>query len=187
VDPRFAAYLEGHQSSLELALALGLEALDAQTPESYAPGVMKFALSQVLGIPAVLIESHPAGFQVRESVEACAGAIFRAMVHLKMLRTWKPPKQSPKATPIFHRPEAGHALKPAKGGFLGVRRWAGERVGKGDAVAVVRSIETFEIVETLVSSAEGAVGSCGVSDAQAFVKPGDVAATVKRVDWGHAR
>ena len=180
VDPRFAACLDGHEASLSLATSLGLDAVDAQTPASYHGGQLVIAAAQRCDIPAVLIESHPSAFQVREAVDACSGAIFRAMVHLGMLPRWSAPRRQ-QAVPIFRRAEPSHALKTAKAGYLGVRRWSGDAARKGEAVAVVRSCETFEVLEEFVSPVDGAVGCVGHPEGQALVEAETVVATVKAV------
>lgn len=183
VDPRFCACLEGHKSGMDLAEAMQLDAIDLQSARSYAAGVLIFESARILDVPSVLIESHPSGFQVREAVNACTNALGRAMVHMKMLSAWKPVVKPEGASPVFRRSQAGHALKAAREGYLGIRRWAGDAVTTGETVAVVRSLETFEVIEDLRSPVTGAVGSSGVSDADALVKPDDVAATVKEVTW----
>ena len=184
VDPRFAAALEGHAPSEALAVALGLEAIDLQTAESYAQGLLFMEAAAKRNIPAVLIESHPDGFQVREAVAACAGALLRALVHLKMLPGWKPPRRAaPARTPVFRRAEHGEAFKPKAAGYLGVRRWYGERARKNELVAVVRSPATFEVVEELRSPVDGAVGCIGDPRATGFIRAGEVAGDVKAVDW----
>lgn len=183
VDPRFSAALEGHGPSEALALALGLEAVDLQTAESYASGLLFVAAAEELGVPAVLVESHPGGFQVREAVEACTAVVMRALAHMKVIDPWRPPaRPAPGRAPIFHRGESGHSLKPERGGYLAVRRWAGEQVAEGETVAAVRGLETFEVIEEIVSPIEGAVGCVGSPSGAGLIKPGEVAATVKRVD-----
>lgn len=179
IDPRFAAATESHKPSEEFALAVGLEAVDLQTEASYARGLLFVVAATELGVPALLIESHPGGFQVREAAEACGGAVMRALAHLGMLESWAPPESSRSAPPVFHRAEKATEVKNEKAGYLAPRRWAGERVGKGGAVAVVRSIETFEIVETLASPLDGAVACVGDPGRGGLVAPGVVAATVK--------
>jgi hypothetical protein len=183
VDPRFAAALDGHAPSEALAAALGLEAIDLQTEASYAPGLLFMEAARRRDIPAVLIESHPDGFQVREAVEACAGALARAMVHLKMLEAWKPPRRKAGPTPVFRRADQGAVFKPQQGGYLGVRCWLGQRVRAGEVVAVVRSLATFGVVEELKSPIDGALGCIGDPRATGFVRPGEVAGDVKAVEW----
>jgi hypothetical protein len=184
VDPRFAAALEGHAPSEALAVTLGLEAIDLQTAESYAHGLLFMEAAARRNIPAVLIESHPDGFQVREAVAACAGALRRALAHLQMLPGWKPPlPRRAGRTPVFRRADRGETFKPKAAGYLGVRRWYGERVRKGDLVAVVRSPATFEVAEELRSPVDGAVGCVGDPRATGFVRPGEVAGDVKAVEW----
>ncbi len=179
VDPRFAAAAEGHKPSEELALAVGLEAVDLQTEASYARGLLFVVAATELGLPALLVESHPGGFQVREAVEACGGAITRALAHLGMLESAGPQQRpAPARPPLFRRAEQAAEIRNQKAGYLAPRRWAGERVGKGQAVAVVRSLETFEIVETLRSPLDGAVACVG-DPGRGLVTPGAVASTVK--------
>lgn len=179
VDPRFAAATEGHKPSEELAMAVGLEAVDLQTKESYARGLLFVHSATDLDKASLLIESHPGGgFQVRETAEACGGVITRALAHLGMTESWSPPEPSRSAPPIFHRAEKATEIKNQKAGYLAPRRWAGQRVGKGEALAVVRSLETFEIVETLRSPLDGAVSSMG-APGRGLVEPGAVVATVK--------
>lgn len=183
VDPRFAACLDGFEAGENFAAALGLDAVDAQTPASYHGGQLFIAASQRLGIPAALVESHPSDFQVREAVEACSGAVFRAMLHLGMLPQWQARATARTSTALFRRAEPAQPLKTATAGYLGVRRWAGDSVRKGDAVAVVRSLETFDIGERLISPLDGAVGCVGDPAGEALVKAGTAAATAKRVRW----
>jgi predicted deacylase len=183
VDPRFAAAAEGHKPSEELALAVGLEAVDLQTEESYARGLLFVVAARDLGEPAILVESHTGGFQVRDAVEACSGVIMRGLVHLGMLEGWSPPERvAPERPPIFHRAEPGTELRNRRAGYLAPRRWAGERVAKGEVVAVVRSLETFEVLEELVSPMDGAVGCVGDPGSGGLVAGDAVAAVVKRVD-----
>ena len=184
VDPRFAAALEGHAPSEALAVALGLEAIDLQTEASYAPGLLFMEAARRRDLPAVLIESHPDGFQVREAAEAMAGALARALVHLKMLEA--PPPPPPRHTgsvPVFRRAEKGFAFKARQGGYLGVRRWAGDQVQAGEVVAVVRSLASFEVVEELASPIDGAVGCMGDPRATGFIRPCETAGDVKAVEW----
>ncbi len=180
IDPRFAAATEGHKPSEEFASAVGLEAVDLQTEASYARGLLFVVAATGLEVPALLIESHPGGFQVREAVAACGGAVMRALAHLGMLESWSPPgSPAPASPPVFHRAEKATEVKNGSAGYLAPRRWAGQRVGKGEAVAVVRSIETFEIVETLASPLDGAVACVGDPGRGGLVAPGTIAATVK--------
>jgi predicted deacylase len=136
-----------------------------------------------LGIPAVLTETHPDGFQPEYAVKACSAALLNAMRHLGMLALpGVAPAGAATAQPvIFERAVPGVELKPGTGGYLGVRRWAGERVGRGDVVAEVRSAETFEVVERLVSPLDGAVSCVGDPGGSGFVKAGVTAAVVKPV------
>ncbi|MHC4915020.1 MAG: succinylglutamate desuccinylase/aspartoacylase family protein [Planctomycetota bacterium] len=180
VDPRFAAAAEGHEPSEKLASAVGLEAVDLQTAESYARGLLFVHAATDLDVASILVESHPGGFQVREAVDTCAGVIFRAMTHLGMLDELPvPPAPREGAAPVFRRAEKAAQLRNEKPGYLAVRRWAGERVAKGEAVAVVRSLETFEVVEELVSPLDGAVACVGDPAGAGLVAAGVVAATVK--------
>ncbi len=186
VDPRFSAALAGHAPSEELAVALRLEAVDLQTPGSYAEGLLFMEAAAKLGIPSVLIESHPGGFQVRDAVEACAGALWRGMAHLGMIElpAPQPARRAPEGrTAIFSRLVEGHDFRPKAGGYLGVRRWYGERVAPGELVAVVRSLATFEVVEELRSPVEGSVGCIGDPRSTGLIKAGEVAGDVKAVEW----
>jgi predicted deacylase len=183
VDPRFAAALAGHASSEDLAVALGLEAVDLQTPASYAEGLLFMEAAARLNIPAVLIESHPDGFQVREAAEACAAALWRGMVHLGMLPSWDPPRRRTGKTPIFSRLVKGHGFNPKAGGYLGVRRWQGEAVDAGELVAVIRSLATFEAVEEIRAPVAGSLGGIGDPRSTGLVRPGESAGDVKPVEW----
>jgi predicted deacylase len=117
---------------------------------------------------------------VREAVEACAGVVFRAVTHLGMLEAWTPPERpAAERAPVFRRAEKAVELRNARPGYLAVRRWPGQRVGKGQVVAVVRSLETFEVVEELASPIDGAVASVGDPGGAGLVAEGVVAATVK--------
>jgi predicted deacylase len=180
VDPRFAAAAEGHGPSEKLASAVGLEAVDLQTAESYARGLLFVHAARDLDVASILVESHPGGFQVREAVEVCAGVIFRAMVHLGMLDELPAPP-APRFDPpaVFRRAEKAVDLRNAKPGYLAPRRWPGERVKKGEAVAAVRSLETFEVVEELVSPLSGGVASVGDPAGSGLVAADTVAANVK--------
>lgn len=185
VDPRFNACLDGHKPSLELAVAMGLEAVDLQTPASYADGPLIFPAAKTLGIPAVLLESFPGGFQIREAVDLCSRALWLAMLHLQMIKKSHIPgkKGLANSIPLFRRSDPSHSLKTTQAGYLGIRKWAGDKVEKGEIIAEIRSFETFEVVETIESPVIGAVGSSGIGTEVAFAKPGDVVATVKKVKW----
>jgi predicted deacylase len=183
VDPRFAAAAEGHKPSEDLAMAAGLEAVDLQTAESYARGLLFVVAARKLDLPAILVESHTGGFQVAEAVEACSGVIANSLVHLGMLEGWTPP-QRPRAgrPPAFHRAEPATELRNARAGYLAPRKWPGARVKSGEVVAVVRSLESFEVVEELVSPIDGGVGCVGDPGGGGLVAEDAVAAVVKRVD-----
>lgn len=179
VDPRFAAALEGHKTSEALARAVGLPAIDLQTAESYAQGLLFVKAAEKLDIPAVLIESYPGGFQIKEAVADCSAALFRGLVHAGMLESAPPPPAATEAPAIFRRSEPAAKLEPTTGGYLAVWRWPGERARKGQAVVAVRSLETFEVLEQLESPLDAGVGSAGLRSGAGLAKPGDVAATVK--------
>jgi predicted deacylase len=183
VDPRFAAALAGHAPSEALAVALGLEAVDLQTPGTYAEGLLFMEAAARRNIPSVLIESHPDGFQVREAAEACAAALWRALAHLRMIEPPKPPRRRRDKTPVFSRLVAGHDFKPSAGGYLGVRRWSGERVRADEVVAVVRSLATFAVVEELRAPVAGSVGCMGDPRSTGLIRPGECAGDVKAVEW----
>ena len=186
VDPRFSAALAGHAPSEALAVAVRLEAVDLQTPGTYAEGLLFMEAAARLGIPSVLIESHPGGFQVREAVEACAGALWRGMAHLGMIDppAPAPARRAPEGrTAIFSRLVEGHDFRPKAGGYLGVRRWYGEQVASGELVAVVRSLATFEVIEELRSPVDGSVGCIGDPRSAGLIKAGEVAGDVKAVEW----
>ena len=184
VDPRFAACLEGHKKSEEFSAILGLDAIDLQTPESYNPRQFHIVASEKLDIPAILLESHPGGFQVREAVEVCSGAVTRAMVYMGMLSGGRCGDRISAGTAMFRRSGRNYDLKTAKGGLLGIRRWPGERVHSGEPVAEVRSLETFEVVEQIVSPVNGAVGFAGHSNDTPVAEPGVTVADVQEVRYG---
>ncbi|MGQ9662777.1 MAG: succinylglutamate desuccinylase/aspartoacylase family protein [Kiritimatiellia bacterium] len=179
IDPRFAACLESHRASEELAAALGLEAVDRQTPTSYHERQLHIVAAQQLGVPTVLVESHPSLFQTREAVYACAGAVMCAMVHLGIMSPLPPCEKKRQHPLVFRRATPAQALKANSYGYLGIRRWAGDRVKKGETVAVVRSLETFEVIEQLESPLDGAVGCAGHPEGEALIAAGTVAAMVK--------
>ncbi|MCX7590707.1 MAG: hypothetical protein N2255_03670 [Kiritimatiellae bacterium] len=85
------------------------------------------------------------------------------------------------STSVFRRATEGYGLKTTKAGYLGIRRWAGDPVGAGETVAVVRSIETFEPLERLESPVAGAVSCAGHPAGEALVEPGETVAVVKPV------
>lgn len=183
VDPRFAACLEGHRASEALAVAMGLEAVDLQTAASYARGLLIVAAAEQLDVPAVLVESHPARFQVREAVETCADSLWHAMAHLGMIERREPVSGRPKSVPVFRRGQAGHSIKARAEGYLGVRRWPGDRVRRGTVAAELRSLHTFEPIQTLRSPLAGAVGCMGAPDGGALTEKGMVVAGIKPVQW----
>jgi len=180
IDPRFSAALEGHGPSEKLAAASGLEAVDLQTSESYANGLLFVEAANKLEKAAVLIESYPGGFQIRTAVEACAAVIMNSLLHLGQLPAWQAPQYSPSIPPaIFRRAEAGTVIKNQSGGYLAPRCWPGDRVKKGDVVAVIRSMETFEILEELRTPIDGAVGCVGDPGRGGLVVEQEEAAVVK--------
>ncbi|HOX06252.1 MAG TPA: succinylglutamate desuccinylase/aspartoacylase family protein [Planctomycetota bacterium] len=183
VDPRFSAALAGHVPSEALAVALGLDAVDLQTPGTYAEGLLFMEAAARRNIPSVLIESHPDGFQVREAAEACAAALWRGMVHLGMLPSWEPPRRRAGRTPVFSRLVEGHGFNPKAGGYLGVRRWLGEPVEAGELVAVVRSLATFGVVEEIRAPVAGSLGCIGDPRSTGLIRPGECAGDVKPVEW----
>jgi predicted deacylase len=183
VDPRFAACRADHKPSEALAAAMGLEAIDLQTADSYAQGPLIFPAAEQLDMPAVLVESHPAHFQVREAVAACAASLMRAMVHLGMLTAWQPERRQPAPTAVFRRSDRSFVLTAAHEGYLGPRKWAGEAAHRGEALAVIRSLETFAVLQTLRAPTAGAVGCVGTCDRDAIVSKGAVVATLKRVKY----
>jgi len=181
IDPRFAAAAEGHAPGEALARAVRLDAVDLQTAESYAPGLLFVHAARDLGIPAILVESYPGGFQIREAVEACTAVIMRALAHLGMLERWEPPaRPAPAAAPVFRRAEKATEIRCRTAGYVAPRLWAGERVAKGQTVGVVRSLETFAAVEELVSPIDGAVACVGDPAGGGLVKADAAAAIVKR-------
>jgi uncharacterized protein len=180
IDPRFSAALEGHAPSEKLAADSGLEAVDLQTAESYAKGLLFVLAAQQLNKKAVLIESYPGGFQIRAAVEPCAAVIMNSLVHMGQLEVWQPTIYSPSVPPaIFRRSEPGTEIKNKYGGYLAPRRWAGDRVKKGDLVAVIRSMDTFEILEELRTPIDGAVGCVGSPRRGGLVLEQETAAVVK--------
>jgi predicted deacylase len=185
VDPRFAAASDGHAPSEKLACAVGLEAVDLQTADSYAAGMLFIEAARELDLPALLVESHPGGFQTRDAVEACSGVIMNALVHLGMLESWAPPERSrarPGRPAVFRRTVKGEALRNSHAGYLAPRRWPGDRVREGETVAVVRSLESFEVLEELVSPLDGGLGCVGDPGGGGLVTGGVAAAAVKPVN-----
>jgi predicted deacylase len=181
-DPWFAACLEGHQPSLALALAMRLDAVDVQSASSYAPGLLFMEAASELDLPAVLVESSPAGFQPRHSIDICEKGLLRAMVHLGMLPAMPPARpRRPQAPAVFVRSDPPVELKVAQGGYLGVRRWPGETVSRGDCIGEVRSVRSFEVVERLISPIDGAVACIGDPEKSGFVRQGVLAAVLKPV------
>lgn len=181
VDPRFGAALLGHAPSERLAESLALEAVDLQTPGSYAAGLLFMEAAARLGKPAAMLESHPCFFQPREAVEACAGAVLRAMRKLGMIAALpRPAGAGRRRTCVFKRTDRGTELVTKTGGCLGVRKWPCERVGAGGVIAVVRSLETFAVLEELASPLDGAVDCVGDPGLSGLVEPGVAAAGVKR-------
>ncbi|MCK5850536.1 MAG: succinylglutamate desuccinylase/aspartoacylase family protein [Kiritimatiellae bacterium] len=181
LDPRFVSCQEGHATGEALAVALGLEAVDLQTEESYAKGILHVTASSQLDIPAVLVESHPSGFQVREAVDACACAIFRGMRHMGILESIPESIVRGIMNPValFRRSEAEERIHATRPGCLCMRCWPGEKVEKGDVIAVIRSLDTFEIIEDVVSPLTGAV-SCAT---QPLINEGDIVGHVKAAEW----
>ncbi|MBA4388184.1 MAG: hypothetical protein C0404_09400 [Verrucomicrobia bacterium] len=181
-DPFFAACLAGHRRSEELALVAGLDAIDLQTPQSYAPNLLFMEAPGRLNIPSVLIESPPTGFQPRHTVTRCMDAVTNLLHHLGMMKPVAGDTPGPSiAPPVFVRSLRATELIPAVGGFLGVRHWPGEFISRGDVVAEIRSVETFEVVERLVSPLDGAVACVGDPGGSGFVKAGVPVAVVKPV------
>jgi predicted deacylase len=183
-DPRFAACLDGHRPSEDLAVATGLEAVDLQTGGSYAEGLLIFAGADRLGIPSVLVESHPNHFQVREAVEACASSLWRAMVHLGMLEEEPATERAVNpGIPLFRRADPAHDIFSGHAGYLGVRKWSGDQVRRGTVVGVVRSLETFETLEELRSPLAGSLGCIAGAEGKALVEKGTLVGDVKAVRW----
>jgi uncharacterized protein len=183
VDPRFAAAAEGHAASEKLALVSGLEAVDLQTAASYSKGLLFVHAAQDLDKAALLIESHTGGFQVVEAVDACTGVIMNSLAHLGMLASSSvPARVRLERPPVFHRAEPATELKNSKAGYLAPRKWPGDRVKQGEVVAVVRSLDTFEVVEELVSPIDGGAASVGDPGNGGLVAENAVAAVVKRAD-----
>jgi len=183
VDPRFAAASDGHGPSEQLACAVGLEAVDLQTADSYAAGMLFIEAAQKLDLPALLVESHPGEFQTVEAVDACFGVIMNALVHLGMLAEWTPPQRSRPGRPaVFRRTVKGETLRNKHAGYLAPRRWPGDRVSEGETVAVIRSLESFEVLEELVSPLDGGLGCVGDPGSGGLVAEGVSAAAVKAVD-----
>ncbi len=183
VDPRFAAAAEGHAPSENLALAAGLEAVDLQTAESYSPGQLFVRAAEDLGVAALLVESHTGGFQVVEAVDACCGVIVNSLLHLSMIESRPAPVRArPERPLVFHRAEQGTELRNAHAGYLAPRKWPGDRVRPGEVVAVIRSLETFEIVEELISPLDGGTAGVGDPGSGGLVAKNVAAAVVKRSD-----
>jgi predicted deacylase len=161
--------------------------VDLQTAESYAAGMLFVEAARRLDLPAVLVESHPGAFQPREATEVCTGVILRTMAHLGMLAGVPTaadpgsPRPAREAPPVFRRAQAATELRCGTGGYLAPRRWPGEHVRAGEAVAVVRSLESFAVAEELVSPLSGAVACVGPPDSGGLVKAGDLAAVVKPI------
>ncbi len=183
VDPRFAAAAEGHATSEKLALAAGLPAVDLQTEASYSRGLLFVHAAADLDKAALLIESYTGGFQTVDAVDDCCAVVTNSLVHLGMLESWSAPERARAERPtIFHRAEKAAELRNSKAGYLAPRKWPGDHVKKDDVVAVIRSMETFEIVEELVSPIDGGAASVGDPGSGGLVAEGVVAAVVKRSD-----
>lgn len=180
-DPFFAACLAGHEASLKLAQAMKFEAVDLQTPASYAPNLLFMEVTSRLGLPALLMESSPEGFQPQHTVAACEQALLRAMVHLGLLAALPSVRRRRVArqAPVFSRADRATEIMVHKGGYLGIRRWAGERVKTGEVVAEVRTVDTFEVVERLISPLDGVVACAGDPAGAGFIKAGITGAVVK--------
>jgi len=178
-DPRFSACLEGHAPSEALAEAAGFEAVDRQTAESYDSRQLMLAVAAELDRPAILVESRPGGYQTPEAVEACAKALFRVLVHAGVLESFTLNPLVDEQPAVFRRPDKAHALRATQAGYLAIRRFPGCRVKTGEPVAQVRSMDTFEVVESLEAPVDGGVGSVAEFDNWPFVEPGDCAGGVK--------
>jgi predicted deacylase len=180
-DPRFAACLDGHAASEALAEATGLEAVDRQSPDSYDSRQLMLAAAEELDIPAILLESRPGGYQTPEAVEACSNAIFRALVHAGVLSDWSPEPMTDPLSSVFVRHDKGLLLRAEKEGYLGIHRYPARTVAKGDTIAVVRSMETFAVIESMDSPIDGAVSSVAEFADRPFITPGDCGASVKPI------
>jgi predicted deacylase len=178
-DPRFAACLDGHAKSEALAEAAGFEAVDRQPPNSYDARQLMLAASQELDMPAILVESRPGGYQTPEAVEACANALFRVLRYAGILEAWTAPPMVDPHPAIFLRGGEGHALHATQAGYLAIRQFPARRVKAGETIAEVRSMETFAVLESLVSPIEGGIDAVAEFATWPFITPGDYASGVK--------
>jgi len=129
--------------------------------------------------PAILVESRPGGYQTPEAVDACSNMLFQVMSYVGVLKTWTPPQPDTRGPTIFLRGGPGEALRATKAGYCAIRRFSGEHISAGQAIAEVRSMETFEIIESLVAPFDGGVDSVAEFANWPFITPGDLAGGVK--------
>jgi len=177
-DAPFAAYLDTHDASRELAYAFGTRLLDEADADSFPPGQLHRTIPPAIDVPAILIEACPASHFVTEDIaEVMVRGTFNVMRHFDMIdgQLELPPVQA-----VSRRSDPVTIFLSEHLGFFGPCKQRGEVVSAGELIGQVHSLSHFEVVQELRALADGVLPSVG-PDHSMLVLPGEQVATFKPV------
>ena len=177
-DHYFAAALDGHAASVELAKSFGAPLVDVQDERSYAEGLLFLVAPPLIDTPSILIEMSPDGDITYDMLANGVRGVHNMLKHLGML-PGRP--QLPKTQVVVRRADPVRVFRARKEGYLTTYRQVGEPVSKGALLCEVRGLDRFEVLQTVRAPYDGAPPSIGPNSGLRIVKPGEEICTFKRV------
>jgi predicted deacylase len=177
-DYYFAAALEGHQPSLDLARAFGAPLIDLQTERSYAEGLLFLVAPRDIDRPSILVEMSPDADVTYEMLGHALCGLTNLLKHMGMV-PGRP--ELPKRQAVVRRADPVEIIEARKEGYVVTHRRVGDVVHKGELLCEVRELDRFRPVQTVPAPFDGTLPSIGPASGLRIVHPGEEICTVKRV------
>lgn len=177
-DHYFAAALDGHRGSEELAKAFGPPLVDLQTERSYAQGLLFLVAPKLLDTPSILIEMSPDGDITYDMLANGVRGVHNLLKHLGMI-PGRP--ELPRTQVVVRRSERTRVFRAKREGYLTTYRRVGEVVSKGELLCEVRDLDRFRPVQTVRAPYDGTAPSIGPGSGLRIVKVGEEICTFKRI------
>jgi len=177
-DHYFAAALNGHPGSIELAQSFGAPLVDLQDERSYAKGLLFLVAPPLDDTPSILVEMSPDGDITYDMLANGVRGVHNMLKHLGML-PGRP--RLPRTQVAVRRADPVRIFRARKEGYLTTYRQVGEPVKKGTLLCEVRGLDRFEVLQTVRAPYDGAPPSIGPSSGLRIVKVGEEICTFKRV------
>ena len=176
-DHYFAAALDGHAGSVELAKSFGAPLVDLQDERSYAEGLLFLVAPPLIDTPSILVEMSPDGDITYDMLANGVRGVHNMLKHLGML-PGRP--HLPKTQVVVRRADPVRVFRARKEGYLTTYRQVGEPVSKGALLCEVRGLDRFEVLQTVRAPCDGVPPSIGPGSGLRMVRKGGEICTFKR-------